>query len=183
MRDYSKKEWKRIFEDSIADEYSDAAYYNAMAKIAPDYEARDIILAIAADEERHAKELTAAYESLFGCRYKKPSLADPIVRKYKQALEKAFNEEMNAYRKYKEYYLCSGNQRLRDLWFDLMHDENRHASYMLYLMNKYCCGMMDDGKKKPQEDHKYPGCGEPDYGCGPGYSQYGAGTVNYSFPE
>lgn len=160
MKEYSKKEWKRIFEDSIMDELNDAAYYHCMANFAPDYEAKDIILGIAADEERHAKELIKAYESLFSCRYKYPVLPKPMIKDYKQALEERFHEEMAACKKYKDYYLCSTNHRLRDLWFDLMQDECRHAKYMMYLMHKYGCG------------HKSPGCGESTHGCGGGYNQY-----------
>ena len=70
MKEYSKREWKKIFEDSIMDELCDAAYYHRMATMAPDYEAKDIILNIAADEECHARKLMDAYEGLFGIRYK-----------------------------------------------------------------------------------------------------------------
>jgi|GEM_PF-5314378 len=157
MREYSKKEWKRIFEDSIMDEMSDAAYYRAMEKFAPDYEAKDILLNVAADEERHAKELIKAYESLFGCRYEYPKPPKPMIKDYRKSLEERFHEEMNACKKYKEYYLCSPNQRLRDLWFDLQQDECSHAKYMLFLMLKYDCGHKND---------------KPDHGCGCGSNQY-----------
>jgi rubrerythrin len=139
MKEYSKREWKKIFEDSIMDELCDAAYYHRMATMAPDYEAKDIILNIAADEECHARKLMDAYEGLFGIRYKKPSQPSPKIKDYKRALDDRFHEEVNANRKYEEYYLASGSHRLRDLWFDIMHDENRHALYMLYLKNKCCC--------------------------------------------
>ena len=176
MREYTKKEWIEIIHKSIMDELSDAAYYHRLATIAPDYEARHIILSIAADEERHAKELMEMHASICGCsHYKNPAMPNPSVADYKNALVYRFHEELNAYKKYKEYYLCSGNMRMRDMWFDIMHDENRHAMYMMYLMHKYCCSMMEHHLEEHKHEHEcpdydppkpYPGCP----GCGSPYS-------------
>ncbi|WP_227763152.1 ferritin-like domain-containing protein [Zhaonella formicivorans] len=176
MPEYTRRDWIDLIHHAIMDEMNDAAYYREMAKMAPDYEARELLTSMSDDETRHAEQFTEVYRAMTG-KQPSPMQHHPMVSGYKEALKHRFHAETGAYKKYKEYYLCSENMKLRNIFFDAMHDEARHAMYLQYLMHQHCCAMMhhhEHGHKYPGEGCK-PGYGhKPDYGYKPGYG-YGPG--------
>jgi rubrerythrin len=130
---------------SIEEELRAAAYYRALAEIAPNQFAEEMILGFAKDEREHAYQLQQAYEKLTGEEY------DYCIEEYEfeleavdyeEYLEKRILEETADYKKYKDYYLMTNNPYLRDIFFNLMHDENYHAVREFYLLHMSRVGMM-----------------------------------------
>lgn len=168
MFEYTKRQWVELIYESIMDELADAAYYRRLAREAPNYEAREIIQSMADDEARHARRLTEVYQSMTG-RIPEPMPPQPLVGHYCQALSYRFHEETGAYRKYKEYYLAAGHGKLRDVFFDIMHDEALHAMNILYLMQQHCCGKIVEPHEKEEQGKKWgPGW---DQGCSPDHGE------------
>ncbi|MDS1030854.1 ferritin-like domain-containing protein [Bacillota bacterium LX-D] len=148
MAEYSRREWLEKIHDAVRDEAGDAAYYRQLSGMAPNYEARQMIRSMENDEMRHHRELKELYQSMKG---KKSTYeqSKPVIHSYKDALETRFHAETNDFNKYKGYYLSADNKQMRDLFFDIMHDEAKHAMYLQYLMQKHCCMMM----KEQMEEH------------------------------
>lgn len=134
---------------AIEGELEDAAYYQALADIAPNPFARGIILEFSQDEREHAYEFQQAYEALTDRTYKPPGEMEYEfeIDNYIDSLEKSVLKETNDYKKYKEYYLMTNNPVLRDIFFNAMHDEDYHATRELYLIHmEMMRGMMMDNK-------------------------------------
>ncbi|TDX53251.1 ferritin family protein [Orenia marismortui] len=131
---------------SIENELRDSAYYRALADIAPNEFAAEMINEFAKDEREHAYQLQKAYERLTGdkflSQYEYEFELD--AQDYQEYLEKRVIDETADYKKYKSYYLMTNNPYLRDIFFNAMHDEMQHAVRELYLIHMYMenMGMM-----------------------------------------
>lgn len=122
---------------SIEAELRDSAYYRALAEIAPNQFAADMLVEFANDEREHAYQLQQAYEHLtdkeFRSEYEYEF--DLAPGDYEEALEGRILDETADYKKYKSYYLMTHNPYLRDVFFNAMVDESYHAQRQLYLLN------------------------------------------------
>jgi rubrerythrin len=131
---------------SIEEELRAAAYYRALAEAAPDQFAADMLSEFANDEREHAYQLQRAYERITGDNYSPPHEEyefELTAEDYEEALEKRVLEETADFKKYKDYYLMTNNQYLRDIFFNAMHDESYHATRELYLLHMAGMGMMN----------------------------------------
>lgn len=122
---------------SIEEELQASAYYRALANIAPDRFAANIIMEFSHNEREHAYMFQQVYKALTGREYSPPGEMETEVEidDYLDALEERVLEQTSDFRKYKEYYLMTRNQILRDIFFDAMHDEIYHAVRELYLIH------------------------------------------------
>ncbi|AGB40976.1 hypothetical protein Halha_1015 [Halobacteroides halobius DSM 5150] len=123
---------------SIEEQLRAAAYYRALADIAPNQFAAGMIEEFAADEREHAYQLQRAYERLTGetfvSEYEYEFDLNPDD--YVEYLEERVIEETNDYKKYKSFYLMTDNNYLRDIFFNAMHDEMYHALREMYLIHR-----------------------------------------------
>ncbi len=122
---------------AIEEELKAAAYYQALADIAPNPFAGGIILEFSQDEREHAYEFQQAYKVLSDRPFTPPGEMEYEfeIENYIESLEERVLEETNDYKKYKEYYLMTNNPVLRDIFFNAMHDEDYHATRELYLIH------------------------------------------------
>jgi len=131
---------------SIESELRDSAYYRALADIAPNKFASEIINEFAKDEREHAYQLQRAYERLTGRTFQSQFEYEFELEEdnYQEYLEQRILDETADYKKYKSYYLMTNNPYLRDIFFNAMHDEMQHAARELYLLHMYMenMGMM-----------------------------------------
>jgi rubrerythrin len=130
---------------AIGDERRDAAYYRALAEAAPSQLAAEMITEFAEDEQRHAYQLRRAYERLTGRTYSPEQEEYEFnftEEEYQEALESRIPEETEAYKRYKNYYLMTNNQYLRDIFFNALNDEAQHSIRGLYLLHMAGMGMM-----------------------------------------
>ncbi|MFO7818728.1 MAG: ferritin-like domain-containing protein [Halanaerobacter sp.] len=129
---------------AIESELRDAAYYRALADIAPNQFALELIMEFADDEREHAYQLQQAYEHLTGKTFKSEYEyefdLDPAD--YEEYLRKRVLDETADYKKYKSYYLMTHNPYLRDIFFNAMVDESQHAQRELYLLETLGMPMM-----------------------------------------
>ncbi|MBM7555675.1 ferritin family protein [Halanaerobacter jeridensis] len=129
---------------AIEAELRDAAYYLALADIAPNQFAAEMISDFAQDEREHAYQLQQAYEHLTGktfrSEYEYEFELNPAD--YEEYLEKRVLDETKAYQEYKSYYLMTHNPYLRDIFFNAMVDESQHAQRELYLLQTMGMPMM-----------------------------------------
>jgi rubrerythrin len=124
---------------AIEAELRDSAYYRALADIAPNQFAAEIITEFANDEREHAYQLEQAYQRITGNSFSSQYEYefDLEVGDYESELEKSIVEETGDYKKYKSYYLMTKNPYLRDVFFNAMNDESQHAQRELYLLHVY----------------------------------------------
>ncbi|GAB6137743.1 ferritin-like domain-containing protein [Halanaerobaculum tunisiense] len=120
----------------------DAAYYRALAAIAPDRLAENLFEEFAKDERGHAYQFRQAYERLTGETYTAEQNYDIDIPEdeYESAIAKSIWEDTAQYKDYKSYYLMTNNHYLRDIFFNALHDKMYHAVRELYLLQ-----MMDMG--------------------------------------
>ncbi|MGM0369923.1 MAG: ferritin family protein [Bacillota bacterium] len=124
---------------AIESELRDSAYYRALADIAPNQFAAEIITEFANDEREHAYQLEQAYQRITGNNFSSQYEYEFELEAgdYESELEKSIVEETGDYKKYKSYYLMTKNPYLRDVFFNAMHDEAQHAQRELYLLHVY----------------------------------------------
>ncbi|OCL26262.1 rubrerythrin family protein [Orenia metallireducens] len=113
---------------SIENELEAAAYYKALAKIAPNQFAAEMLSEFADDERGHAYQFQKAYERLTGNPYKPPTEFEFEFEleadDYEEYLESRILDETADFKKYKNFYLMTNNPYLRDIFFDAMHDDS-----------------------------------------------------------
>ncbi len=122
---------------SIEAELRDSAYYRALARIAPDQFAEEMIMEFSRDEREHAFQLQQAYEALTGKTFYPPEEGEYNfdINNFNDALETRIYDETADYKKYKKYYLMTNNRMLRDIFFNAMIDESYHALREFYLLH------------------------------------------------
>jgi rubrerythrin len=113
-------------------EYSD--YYIKLAKKAPgDYE-KNIILDIGKEKKADAKLLKEAHYNLTG-RMADINLETKNVPDYPAGLRDLVMEETKILGIYKEYYLATKLEWIRDLFFGLIQTEEIHIIKLFLLIN------------------------------------------------
>jgi rubrerythrin len=130
--------WDRVFGDTsgqdcgddlktlrefMDDEASDGAYYRALAKKYP--KSCKTFSAMAADEERHLRELRAAYFIMTGNVY--TPKVDPVqIASFTSSLRKQYLGEAEGAKAYTEAAGQTKNQKLRNIYLSHAQDESRH---------------------------------------------------------
>ncbi|GAB6100744.1 hypothetical protein JCM16358_26230 [Halanaerocella petrolearia] len=129
---------------SIESALEDAAFYKALAEIAPDQFTREMFNEFAKDEREHAYQFRRAYERLTGDTYTSEYEYEVELAEdeYEEALVRSIREDTAEYKDYKNYYLMTNNPYLRDIFFNAMHDEMYHAVRELYLLQMMDMGLM-----------------------------------------
>lgn len=102
-------------------------FYTRLAKMAPDKIGREAVEHALADERVHLKLFINLYKQLSG---KSPNYNKPKKKfdDFKEGIMIAFNDELEAYESYRDAYLLTQNQMIRDVFFQAMSDEIEHAA-------------------------------------------------------
>lgn len=124
------KNYKKFIKDlekAIADERTAIDLYQRLYEIAPTEIAKYSIKTALKDEKQHNRELTHLYLQLTG---KKPDIKVESVpfHHFYDGLQKAFLNQVEAFEFYKEMYLSTYYQPIRDLLYSIQHDEIEHAT-------------------------------------------------------
>ncbi|RUT33530.1 ferritin-like domain-containing protein [Paenibacillus zeisoli] len=129
----------KLVGESIQGERNDELFYDALIKMAPTQQEKDVIISIRNDERKHRKMFRTLYTQLTGMApptgENEPAEALPAT--YLEGIEKALMGELKAFEKYRTIYL-NIDPKYRDWIFEIMTDELKHASYYnwLYAKNK-----------------------------------------------
>ncbi|OEG00005.1 hypothetical protein BHF71_06960 [Vulcanibacillus modesticaldus] len=124
------KNYPKFLDDlqlAIANERKTINFYTELYKIAPTEFARHSLKTALDDEKIHDKKLTKLYKYLTGS---KPNIdfKDVEFNHFYDGLQKAFIGEIEAAEFYKEMYLSTNCQMIRDLLYSIQHDESEHAA-------------------------------------------------------
>ncbi|MGO4272823.1 ferritin-like domain-containing protein [Paenibacillus sp. TAF58] len=122
---------------SIAGERNDELFYQELIRLAPAEKEKEVITGIRDDERKHRQMFRNIYTQLTGMPPTGIEATEPIehVSDYLSGIEKALFGELKAFEKYRTLYL---NIRpvYRDMIFEIMTDEIKHASYYNWLFAK-----------------------------------------------
>lgn len=125
-----------VLQGFIREELADRRTYLFLARRAPTAEARQMFLAIASDEGRHARRLLAAVYLITGERYC-PAICYPPLRcdGYCAALRERYHEEVCGGFNYRRASQETLDPCLQQLLLAFSQDEYRHANAMLCLLS------------------------------------------------
>lgn len=114
-------------ETAISDERAAVLMYNELYRVAPTELARYAVRTALEDEKVHDKRLTRLYIHLTG---KEPDIKvkEEKFQHFYDGLQKAFIDEVEAFEFYKEMYLATNCDPIRDLLYSIQHDEIKHAT-------------------------------------------------------
>ena len=125
-----------VLQGFIREELADRRTYLFLARRAPTAEARQVFLAIASDEGRHARRFLAAVYLITGERYC-PAICYPPLRcdGYCAALRELYHYEVCGGFNYRRASQETLDPCLQQLLLAFSQDEYRHANAMLCLLS------------------------------------------------
>lgn len=117
---------------SIKGQREAISFYRGLLQLAPSEFARNQVQFALSDEQRHNQILTNLYVHLTG---HQPSVnpQPKIPSNFLNGLTQALNDELEAADTYKQMYLNANQVWIRDIFFDIMHDEHEHATRFAYV--------------------------------------------------
>ncbi len=127
-----------MVKNSVADEAEDAAMYEALIKLAPNDETKEIIGNIRDDEKIHNKLLREVFTKLTGVVLPQSTeVANFEKTSYIDGIKKALMGELKAVEKYREILTYMPNKELYNKILYIMTDEMKHAIKYNYLITMY----------------------------------------------
>lgn len=125
--------------EALGDETHDRMFYQYLLGVAPDQEQSTIIKSIRDDEIKHFKMFRMIYQEITcepPCAKQEEEFEEP--KNYCSAIQQAIFGELGAVEKYREimFGLCS--QRHKNMLFEIITDELKHASKWNFLYSKNC---------------------------------------------
>lgn len=127
----------RLIKEAIRAEKKDELFYDYLLNVAPTEKEKEIIATIRDDEIRHNKTFKQIYKSLTG--------RNPVIKEYEAfqkppkyiiGIEEALFGELTAVEKYREVRKGLPSRYNRDLLFDIITDEIKHANKYNYILTK-----------------------------------------------
>lgn len=108
-------------------------FYSRLVDEAPNEKHKADILHALEDEKIHLKQFTEIYITLTG---NQPAYKIKKVKfdSYYEGLQKAYEDELEAYEEYRDNYLLTQNPPVRDVFLRAFTDEIEHATRFGYLM-------------------------------------------------
>lgn len=107
-------------------------FYSRLVKYAPNKKHKEDILHALEDEKIHLKEFTELYINLTG-QQPKYTINKTKFNTYKEGLETAYKDELEAYEEYRNAYLLTQNSQVRDVFLRAFTDEIEHATRFGFL--------------------------------------------------
>jgi len=119
----------------VKDEAQDSRYYAALAEKAPTERAKNLILDMSKDEQRHAQSLAMVYFDITHKKLPTPVTTTPVIGDFNDAVKERIIAETKDYKKYGMKYLAVPDEALKELFFMIRTDEAIHAMRMPILLN------------------------------------------------
>ncbi|MBN6888963.1 rubrerythrin [Cytobacillus horneckiae] len=120
---------------AIDGEYSAINCYKKLQQLAPNEKARTVIKEIRQDEKRHFKSFNRIYTQLTGQSHS-PQLNNQCPNSYKSGLDFSFNDEQHSVDFYLEIADKAVDPYIKEQFNRAAKDEQNHAVWFLYLMNR-----------------------------------------------
>lgn len=129
----------KLIQNAIAGEREDELFYDYLIKVAPNQEAKNIIMGIRNDERKHNAMFRKMYPQLAGKPV--PTMNEEPFEKpksYCDGIKKALMGELNAVRNYRMILFAMQNRVHINMITEIITDELRHASLYNYLYTSGC---------------------------------------------
>ncbi|MDM5155699.1 ferritin-like domain-containing protein [Bacillus sp. DX1.1] len=109
-------------------------FYARLANEAPNAKHKQAVLHALEDEKIHLQLFTQLYSTLTG---QQPTYQIVPVQyaSYKEGLERAYEDELEAYEEYRNAFLLTQNQTIRDVFLRAFTDEIEHAMRFGFLQS------------------------------------------------
>lgn len=121
--------------DAVQGESEDEMFYGYLISIAPTKNEKDIITSIRDDERKHNQMYREIYKHFTGQEIPTPkNVAFDKPNSYKQGLTKALFGELSAVERYRDIRAGLPTEYYRDMVFEILTDELKHASKYNYLI-------------------------------------------------
>jgi len=147
--DFSEEGLRRslsLIKKAIKGEQEAAEFYGYLCRKAPNKRQKEIINSIRCDEVNHKKwfkEIYCAYtgKSYDSCCQCQCGCGDESKKpkSYREGLRKAVLDELSAMEQYRLIRSGLPNRCYRDLVFQILTDEIKHAIKINFLLNELCC--------------------------------------------
>lgn len=126
-------------EKAINGEYKAIRTYEKLAELAPNEDFRRIIMGIRNDEVRHIRHFSEIYSRWTGGR--QPYLASvSLPASFKVGVEESIRDELEDSKFYQDVSVMTGDPYARKALMLASHDEQRHATWFLYMFHKLTRG-------------------------------------------
>lgn len=133
---HSLDEALSLVKEAVQGEKEDEMFYDYLISIAPTEEEKTIIATIRDDEIKHNKMFREIYMSFTGEEINAPedvSFEEP--ESYLSGIKKAFFGELAAMEKYRIIRAGLPSRYYRDMVFEILTDEMKHADLYNYILN------------------------------------------------
>lgn len=135
FEDYRADNVLDLIKEAMKDERHDRVKYNNMMNMTNDEKIKHQINFAYMDEGKHYKMFQQIYYTLTG---KVIDIPIPPVESYnnlKDAVETSINGELEAVELYRKILSLLPNQKLRDMQFEIITDEQEHATRFVYVFS------------------------------------------------
>ena len=125
--------------EALGDESHDRMFYQHMMQLAPDSAQQEIIRSIRDDEIKHAKMFRMIYQEITGEQPQAQQKEFVPPGNFCTGIQQAIFGELDAVEMYRKimYGLCT--QRHRDMLFEIITDEMKHAVKWNFLYTENRC--------------------------------------------
>ena len=134
------KEALSLIKSSVSGEKEDEMFYDYLISVAPTDKQKDIIIAIRDDERKHNKMFRNIYKDITGKDVvieNEEKFVEP--KSYIAGVEKALFGELSAVEKYRKIMADLPYTMYRDMLFEIITDEIKHAVKYNYILYLNCC--------------------------------------------
>lgn len=129
-----------FLQKAVAGESLDRMFYDYLIEVAPNMQAQDIIATIRDDEIKHSQMFRQIYQEIAG-RPPMPSEEEEFIQpeSFCQGIQRALFGELEAVEFYRQIYNCLPTRRYRDMLFEIITDELKHAAKYNFLYTNNQC--------------------------------------------
>lgn len=125
--------------EALGDETHDRMFYQYMSKQAPTSEQKAIINSIRDDEIKHFKMFRLIYQEIT-CEQPTPKEKEFVQpENYCAGIKQAIFGELGAVELYRKIMFGLCTERHRDMLFEIISDEMKHAVKWTFLYTENCC--------------------------------------------
>lgn len=126
-----------LIKEAVQDERTDEMTYEYLLGVAPTQEEKDIIMSIRDDERNHRKWFREIYKMSTGQNLENADEEDfTPPASYIEGISKAVMGELGAMEKYRMIREGLPSRYYRDVVFQILTDEMKHATKYNYILNK-----------------------------------------------
>lgn len=125
-----------LVKKAVEGEREDEMFYDYLLSVAPTQEQKEIITTIRNDERKHNKMFRQIYRDFTGQEVAIPSdVSFNRPRSYIEGIKKALFGELSAVERYRDIRAGMPTRYYRDMVFEILTDELKHATKYNYILN------------------------------------------------